>query len=892
MAFVRLTSLLRNLLHKQREERDLDHEIRSHELLLADERIRAGMNPQEARRQARLELGGVEQVKELVREIRAGHLFETLWQDIRYAVRMLRKNPGFTAVAVLTLALGIGANTAIFSLANAFIFRPLPVKNADRLVRVTIQRGANRPGPMSYLDFLEYRQHSTVFSDMTGYALDIAGLGYQGHADRVVISYVPSNFFAMLGIHAAAGRLIEPGEGDKPRTGFVVVLGHSFWKKRFGGDQNVIGRSVSLDGQPVTVIGVVPEEFHGLFSIVEMDAYAPVGMYGLASGNSSFFTSRDNANVRVLATLKPGISIREAQTALKVIAQQLAREYPGSVKDVIARVFPEKLSRPEPGAGDYLPLVGTVFLLLVGLVLLVACVNVANLLLARAAARAKEFSVRVAVGAGRLRLVRQSLTESLLLAGAGAVGGALAGSWVCQTADRLRPLGDFPLRIAATFDWRVFTYIGVVTVLAGVLAGLAPALRVFRTNLNDLLREGGRGLIGDGGQHWLRNGLVIGQVAGSLIVLVVAGLFVRSLHHAESIDFGFDPRNVLNVALDPGMQGYDRPHAQSFFRDFLRRAKTLPGVESASIAFSIPMGYYNDGARIYAEGQPLPPPTGAPGAGFNIVTPDYFATMRTPIVKGRAFDDADTNTSLRVAILNQTMAERLWPHEDCLGKRFRYGGPSGPLATVVGVARDTKATGILDGPRMYFYVPQTQDYRSIHVLQLRTTGPPESLIPAVESLVREFDSNLPVYDVMSMERALGGANGFFLFKMAAAIAGTLGMLGLLIAVVGIYGVLSYMVGRRQHEIGIRMALGAERGSIFGLVMNQATVVVGSGLAVGLIVALAVTRLLGSLLMGISSSDPMTYAAVVVLLVATAFIACYIPARRATRVDPIVALRYE
>jgi predicted permease len=817
----------------------------------------------------------------------------SLWQDIHHGLRMLRKNPGFTLTAVLTLALGIGANTAIFSLGNVFIFRPLPVKDAARLTVVAVQYRADAdPNQLSYLDYLDYRKQTDVFTDMTFYDLNLAGLGYRGHADRIIMAYVPSNFFTMLGLQPALGRLIAPGEGDEPKTGTVVVLGHSYWVRRFGGDPGVIGSGVTVDGQRATVIGVVPEEFRGPYNLVELDAYAPIGMYGMASGNSSFFTDRRDFELRVLATLKPGVTTKQAEAALNVIAKRLASEYPQVDQGQMARVIPERLARPEPAVANVMPLVATVFLVMVGLVLLVACFNVANLLLARAVVREKEMAVRAAMGASRARLIRQMLTESVLLAIAGAVGGALMGNWVIRVLERLRPLGDFPLRLAFTFDWRVFSYVTGVALAAGIVAGLAPALRISRANLNATLREGGRGLIGDTTRHWLRHGLVVAQVAGSLIVLVAAGLFTRSLTNAESIDLGYDPHNVLNLSLEPKLQGYDQPRAEAFFRELLSRAKALPGVESASLAFSIPLGYYGDGAGVYAEGQALPPGKRVPGASYNCVTPDYFSTLRMRILKGRAFIEADTSTSQPVAIVNQTMAERLWPGQDAIGRRFSYKGASGPFVTVVGMVRDAKLQGLLDTPGNFFYLPQTQNYKSTHVLQLHTLVPPKSLIVPAEALVRELDPNLPVYDVMTMEQAVASANGYFLFKVGAAFAASLGALGLLLAVVGVYGVVSYAANQRMHEIGIRMALGARPLSVLGLVMRQAVVLVGAGVGLGVLAALMVSRILVSLLVGVPSYDPLTFITVSALMLAVALLACYIPARRAARVDPMVALRYE
>jgi len=659
----------------------------------------------------------------------------------------------------------------------------------------------------------------------------------------------------------------------------------------FGGDPNIIGRSVSLDGHAVTVIGVVPKEFHGPYNVVEMDAYLPIGMLRLGS-HTDFFTSRDDREVRVLATLKPGVSVKQAQAALQVIGDRLGRAYPEADKGQIVRVVPEHLARPEPAVANTMPLVVTVFLVMVGLVLLVACINVANVLLARSAARQKEIAVRAAMGAGHGRLMRQLLTESLLLALAGGVGGALLGNWVVRSLESVRPIGDFQVRLALVFDWRVFAYTASAAVLAGVIAGLAPAWRISRAGLNESLREGGRGIAGDGRRHLLRNGLVVSQVAGSLIILVAAGLFTRSLTRAESIDLGFDPHNVLNVGLDPGLQGYSQSRAEAFFRELLRRAKTLPGVRSASLAFAPPMSYYSDGAQVYAEGRPVPPGTRVPGAPLNCVSPDYFSNLRMPILSGRAFIESDTASSTPVAIVNRTMAERFWPHQDAVGKRFSYKGASGPLVTVVGVVRDAKLTALLEPPGMYFFLPQTQVYKSVHVLQLRTEGSAEGLVPAVEALVRDLAPDLPVYDVMTMEKALEGANGFFLIKMGAALAGVLGGLGLLLAVVGVYGTVSFAASRRRHEIGIRMALGAQPGSVLRLVMRQAVVLVAAGLGIGLLAALASMRVLSSLLINVSAFDPETYAAVAVLLLSVALTACFIPARRAARTDPLSALRHE
>jgi predicted permease len=815
-----------------------------------------------------------------------------LWQDIRFGLRVLAKSPGFTAVAILTLALGIGANTAIFSVVNSFLFRPLAVQNADRLAVIAVQTDPDSvPAEVSYPDYRDYREQSDAFTDVSAYAIDLVGLGASGHADRLGASYVTSNYFSMLGLRPALGRLIAPGEGDTPGTGPVIVLGHHYWETRFNSDPTVIGRTVGVNGQALTIIGVVPKDFRGLFQVVEMDAYIPIGNIG-SGRKTEFFSDRNRHELHVYGLLKPGMTAKRAQLSLDVIAERLAKQYPQADQGQSVFVIPEHLARPTPSAGRSLPVAAGAFMILVGLVLLVACVNVANLLLARAAARKKEFAIRAAMGAARTRLIRQSLTETILLSLAGGAGGAVLGNWVCRGLETLRPLGDFPIRFNLGFDWRVFSYISGVALFTGIVAGLVPALRVSRTDLNETLRESGRGSSGDGGRHPIRNILVVAQVAGSLILLVAAGLFMRSLAQAKSIDLGFNPHNVLNVGVDPGLQGYEQPRAEAFFREFLRRAKALPGVDSASYAYTVPMNYYSTAADIYAEGQASALGKKIPSAGYNVVSPEYFTVMQVPILQGRAFTDADTSTSTPVAVVDQLMASRLWPNQDPIGRKFSTKSATGPFITIVGVTKNGRNGSLIDPPDMYFYQPSTQNYRSTHVLQLRSALPPDSLIPAVQAVARELDPTLPLFDVMPMERTLAGVNGYFLFNVGVAFAGVLGGLGMLLAVVGLYGVVSFTANRRTHEIGIRMALGAQSGNIFALVLRQAVLLVAAGIALGLIAALAVARLLSTMLIGLGPYDPVTFASVSGILVVVALIACFLPARRAAKLDPSNALRYE
>ena len=654
---------------------------------------------------------------------------------------MLARSPGFAATAILTLSLGIGANTGIFTVVNAFLFRPLAVEHADRLTVLAVQAEAHAvPAEISYPDFLEYRKQSDAFTDIAAYAIGLKGFGSNGHADRIATSYVTSNYFSMLGIRPEIGRMILPGEGDQPKTGAVVVLGHHYWERRFASDPNVIGTNMTFDGQSVTIVGVVPKSFRGTFAIVEMDAYVPIGMLASGSHNSTFFLDRGQRELHVLGILKPGVSVAQAQASLTIVARRLAEQYPEVDKNQIIHLYRERLARPTPSAGRSVPIAAGAFLALVGIVLLVACVNVANLLLSRASARNKEMAIRAAMGAGRLRLIRQMLTEAIILATAGGVGGALIGNWVCRAIESLRPIGDFPVEFGLKFDWRVFGYVAAIVLFAGVIVGLIPALKLSRTELNESLREGGRGLVGDGGRNPIRQFLVVAQVAGSLVLLVAAGLFTRSLSSAATVNLGFDSGHVLNLGIDPSLQGYDQLRAEGLLRDLIRRVKSLPGIDSAAFAYTVPLNYYSTSAEVFIEGQVNKSDSNTPESGYNIVSSEYFSTMRVRLDEGRPFNDADTAKSESVGIVNQTMAGKFWPNEDPIGRRFRYKSPTAPLVTVVGVAHNGKYGELLEPAMSYFYVPQTQEYRPSHILQVRTSGPPEALVGTIEEQVSSLRS--------------------------------------------------------------------------------------------------------------------------------------------------------
>jgi predicted permease len=820
----------------------------------------------------------------------------TLIQDIRYGMRMLLKNPAMTTVAALTLALGIGANTTIFSAVNGLMLRPLPVANADRLVVFDgrAQGAASSFGQFPFPDFQDIRSQSAGFSDVIGYTLSLAGMEHDGKVEPVIFSYVSANFFQALGLKPAAGRLIYGAESEKHGTENVVVLGNGYWKKRFNGDPSIVGRQVKMNGHSVTVIGVAPEGFHGTYALVDMQAYLPFGMRTLwITGNQDdYWTKRDDGDVKILGILKPDVSRQQAQVSANVVAQRLNQEFPATHKGITYHLYPERLARPDPDPSNGMLIVGVLFMVLAGMVLLLACSNVANIVLVRATARERELAVRAALGAARSRIVRQLLTESLLLALMGAVLGTVVGVWATRLISSIRiEVADIPIRFDFSFDWRVFSFGLAIALITGLLVGLAPAWRAARSDFNKVLHEGSRGILGSG-KSKVRNVLVVAQVAVSLVLLVVAGLFVRSSQNEEHTYLGFDPHNVLNVTMETRTIGFDQPRAEQFFREMKDRVRVLPGVESVAVASSVPLGYSNEASHVFAEGQTQSSKEAAPLAFFDVVDPAYFTTMRIPLLRGRFFTDQDTAKTPRVAVISEAMANKLWPGQDPVGKRFSANAPSGPFLEVVGMIKQGKYADPVDTTINYYYEPMAQDFRSFVTLQLRTASAPEALIPDVEKQIHSLAPALPLTDVQTMEQALGGVNGFFLFRMGSRFTVVLGLLGLVLAIVGVYSVISYAAAQKTHEIGVRMALGADRADILKMVVRQGFILVGTGLIVGLALTFLAARGIGSLLVGVSPSDPVTLISVALLLAVVGLVASYIPARRAMNIEPLRALKYE
>lgn len=815
---------------------------------------------------------------------------ETLLQDLRYGARSLAKNSGFTIVAIITLALGIGANTAVFSAVSAFLLRPLAVRNSARLVTInpTFSGAANQ---FSYADYRDFRQQATGFSDVLAWNGNLVGISNGNKAEQVVVSMVSANYFSALGLHPYLGQLFAGDDAEKPGADPVIVLGFGYWKQRFNSDPSIIGKQVKVNGRMLTVIGIAPAEFTGLFSIVEMQAYLPLSQIDLVANPNDFFTKRDDREVQLLGFLAPGTTQKQAEASVTLIASRLRRQYPDLEKGLEIGVRPELQSRPSPQNDNSLVVAAVFFLGLAGLVLLLACANIANLLLVRATARRREMAIRAALGAARSRLVRQLLTESLLLAFLGGTAGLALGAAIANIVRSFRLDAGFPMRFNLSLDWRVFAYSCAAVLITGIIVGFAPALRVAKTNVADLLHDGNRGASSGSARSRLRNIFVVSQVAGSFVLLTVAALFVSSLENAERTNLGFDADHVLNLSMDPHLVGLDDSKGKQFYRELDQRVRQLSGVEYASTATMVPLGFLSDSTSVYNQEHP-PDKQAAPQVTHNDISEDYFQVMHIPILRGRTFTAADKQDSLLVAIVNQTMAEKMWPGEDAIGKRFSTKATGGPWIEVVGVAANSKWSSPGEPPKPFLYLPLSQNYSSLRTLQVRSSAPAAALIPELEQAIRQLVPDIPIFDVEPMNRALKTGNGFLLYRIGAEFTVAIGLLGLTLALVGVYGVLSYVTAQRTREIGIRLALGAERSAILAMVVRQGFWISTIGIAIGTVISVGGARLFRSVLQGTHSAQPWMPVVVGAFLAAAALLASYLPARRATKIDPIVALRYE
>ncbi len=811
-------------------------------------------------------------------------------------MRGLLSSKGFTAVAVLTLGLGIGVNTAIFTVVNALLFRPLPVEQPEQLVVVASQTElVESPIGISYPNYLDYRERHDVLQDLVVYAPQPVSLRDEGSAVRAWVEMVSGNYFDMLGVNAVHGRTFNDEEGRVVGGAPVMVLDYGYWQREYGGDPDIIGHTVQLNGNPFTIIGVAPQEFPGTEFMIAVDAYVSIMMLDQVSPDlTGALESRGGAFFRSMGRMQPDVTAEQASASLNALADDLEREYPDDNRGIDLIVVPETMARPEPATAGMMPAIAAIFMGLVGLVLLITCANIANLLIARASTRHKEIAIRGALGAGRFRIIRQLIIESTVLGVLGGVVGIVLGIWASNYL--ASGVDDFPVDIPIRFDlspdYRVFLFAFGLAVVTGVIAGGLPALRVSRTSLVDALKEGGRNADGSGGGQRLRDALVVAQVAVSLVLLVAAGLFVRSLQNARGLDIGFRIENTLMMSIDPALLGYDEDGGRQLYREVSEQLGALPGVVAASPAGFVPFGGRAGIIRVALEGRPASEDSDTFAAFYNEVGPDYFRAAGTTVLRGRGFSAADSVEAPPVTLVNESMAEALWPSEEPIGKRISLRNAEGPWIEVIGITVDTKLLFIWEDNRPVFYMPLEQQYSSPATFFRHTDVEPASLAAAVRAEVATIDPDLPVYDINTMQSHLEDGTALGIVSVAAVMVGSFGVVGLLLASIGLYGVIAYSVSRRTHEIGVRLALGAASGSVLKMVVRQGMTLAGIGLGVGLVLALLLSRALSTMLLDVSATDVVTYAAVTAFLLVVALFASYLPARRATSVDPLVALRDE
>lgn len=898
------------LFHRRQHEEQLEKELCHHLDLHTSDLISQGYSPEEAQRRAQLALGGPEQVKEMCRDARGTRWLEELLQDLRNGVRMLRKNPGFTLVVTATLALGIGANTAIFGLVDTLLLRPLPVVKAPGEL-VLLMRGDGGGPTLSYPDFTVLRERNEVLSDLALYTQAPISFGNNVRSEIVLGAMVSSNYFDVLGIKPSFGRAFLPEEDRTPGAHPVVVFSHSFWQSRFNNDPALVGQTIVLNNRRFTVVGIAPPGFDGESPPMKVSLWIPVMMMSTMRWEPSGLEARHDPlsnrqyeNFGAIGRLKLGVSVTQAQAALETINRQLEESNPPPPEQRINRNDDRSLRLISPQgimmgpiremAATSSRLAGATVLI----VLLIACANVANLLMARAARRRKEVAIRLALGATRWRLIRQLLTESVLLALVGATAGLFLAYWINQLLMAFKPPfpPPFTFTLDLSFDIRTFAFTFLLAVVTGVIFGLVPALQASRPDVLPALKDESNAESPRVRSLNLRNALVITQVALSLALLISTGLFLRTLSYARQIDLGFKPDQVLEISFNLRLQGYNEAKGWEFYQRIVERVERLPGVQTASVTNLLPLGFMWLSTPVVPEDREVPPDNRV-FAGDVCVGSKYFETIGTTLLHGRDFTAQDTIKSPPVAIVSEKLAHSLWPEindpGEALGRRLRVGRSNPISCEVIGVAKDSRNNifnRIDREPEPTIYRPFTQNYSALASLIVRTDGDPRSLISAVRREVAALDENLPPQNLQPLSETVSLAS--WSARTGAAVLGVFGLLGLVLAAIGIYGVMSYSVSRRTREIGLRMALGAETRDVIKLIVKQGMGLTLIGAMIGVMLAVAVTRLLASLLYGVTATDPATFAGVVLFVIGVAVLACYLPARRATKVDPMMALRCE
>jgi len=881
-----ISSGLRSLFRKERVSQELDEELNGFLEMAAQEKMKDGLSHKDALRAVRLEQGSVEVTKEVVRSAGWESFIETAWQDLRFGLRTLRKSPGFTTVAVVTLALGIGVNTVIFSAVYAVLLKPLPFEGSDRLVFIEKKnppRGWTR-NPISPAEILAWRDQSGAFEDIAAYTQRTCVLTGAGEAEEDPCEIISSNLFPLLAVAPSRGRPFS-AEEDRPQGPRVAILSYGLWQRRFAADEKVIGRAFDVNGDSYTVVGVMPSNFSHLYAS-PYGALPELWLSGI--GLSPTLIWNDYFGV---GRLKPGINLQQAEAQMNTVSERI-EPMQNDLKGWRAQLMTLRTN----ASGDTRP---ALFVLMgaVIFVLLIACANIANLLLARGSGRANEFAVRNALGADKSRIIRQLLTESLVLSIAGGVLGVLLASLGCKALVALAPpflVKSAPGLAAGATDVRVLAFALVAVITTTFFFGLAPALQSARPNVTETLKEAGRSALQSPRSRRFRSALVVSEIALAMVLLIGAGLMVRTLAGLSRVNLGFNPMNVLTLRVPLSGERYKEPQVRAQFWEHLVSAvESLPGVEAASVSRGLPISGW-DGQFFTILDDPNPPAGQVPAANYVVIGPHYFRAMEIPLRRGRSFNDHDTQSGERVVIVNEQLARSYWPGQNPLGKQLRIGG-QGPWRTVVGVAGDVLSQGPDGGFNPEMYIPYQQFPWLVEgpkhlVVRTSATVKPESLVRAVTQEIHRVDKNQPVADITMMEEI--ALEPLKQQRMVMALLTSFAGLALVLSALGIYGVLSYSMAQRTREIGLRLALGADRGSVLRLVVGTGARLVFFGIAAGTAVALALTRLMTDLLYGVRPADPVTFSVVTIVLAATSILACYIPARRATRVDPIVTLRYE
>jgi predicted permease len=882
-------------------ELEIVEEIAQHLEERFTELVAAGASEQEAQQRVLAELGRDQLLAQGLRNVERGshrnlvvlgaektNRLDNLWRDIGYGWRMLTKQRGFTAIAALTLALGIGANTSIFSVMNKFLLRPLPVEEPSQVVALN-----NGEIPIfSYANYRDLRDRGDATTDLIAYEPVPASLSSGGINDRVWGYLVSGNYFSVLGARAVLGRLISIDDDREVGAHQVAVISYSCWQRRFGGERSVVGRDVLVNGLPFTIIGVAPQDFIGLelsyvpevwFPLTMQNGFKPI-MPGPAKGSRAWLEDRSVLSVFVAGRLKPGVTVAKAESELQGVAANLAKEYPRENEGMSIR-----LSRPGVWGGSvrgWLLGFSGVLMGVAGLVLLLVCTNLANLLLARGVDRRKEIAVRLSLGARRGRVVQQLLTESFLLSLLGGALGLVMAFWLVHLPAKFSP--SLPISLALDIDWRVLSFSLAITFVTCAVFGLLPALQATRPDLVRGLKD--ETVLSGFRRSRLRGVLVVAQVALSLVLMISAGLVLRGLMRTQDSDFGFNPRHAVKMSVDLDLQGYDRERGKLFQQQILDRVRSLSGVEAAGVGNFIPPDPHVMTAPILIEGQPPPRAGETSRCGTASISPGYFQALGMRLVRGRDFLERDDESSVRVAVVNESLARRSWPGEDALGKRFTLSGRDDAPIQVIGIVRDAKYRRLGEESMPFAFLPLKQSYSGLATLIIRTSNRESLVIAASREVFHQSDPHLPVFDIRTMSQHVRSA--LLPTLMAASMLGVFGALSLVLAAIGIFGVTSYTVSQRTHEIGVRMALGARRGDVLGLLLKDGMSLVSMGIALGLAGAAVLARLMSTLLSGVSATDVTTFAGISLVLIAVSLFACWLPANRASRIDPMEALRYE